>query len=85
MPGNTAPIEDMFSDPTFTSRPGNAYGSQSPGTLCVIPPGANTTSTSETWVRDLYPPGQCAYFVKTATFNELQDIVRQIAAHARGV
>lgn len=51
--------------------------------LRTIPVAILTTSTSETWVCDLYPPGRCAYFVKTDAFKKLQDIVRQIEAHAR--
>ena len=50
--------------------------------LRTIPVAILTTSTSETWVCKLYPPGKCAYFVKTDAFKKLQDIVRQIAAHA---
>jgi two-component system, chemotaxis family, response regulator Rcp1 len=50
--------------------------------LNTIPVAILTTSTSETCVCDLYPPGRCVYFVKTDEFGQLQEIVRQIAAHA---
>jgi hypothetical protein len=41
-----------------------------------------TTSTSETCICDVFPRGRCLYFTKTDDFTLLQDIVRQIAAHA---
>jgi CheY-like chemotaxis protein len=50
--------------------------------LNTIPVAVLTTSTSEACVTDLYPPGRCLYFVKTADFGQLQQIVRKIAAHA---
>jgi CheY-like chemotaxis protein len=50
--------------------------------LNTIPVAVLTTSTSEVCVCDLYPPGRCLYFTKTHDFRQLQDIVRQIAAHA---
>ena len=50
--------------------------------LNSIPVAVLTTSTSETCVTELYPPGRCLYFVKTADFRRLQEIVRKIAAHA---
>jgi CheY-like chemotaxis protein len=52
--------------------------------LNTIPVAVLTTSTSETTVTELYPPGRCLYFVKTADFGRLQEIVRKIAAHAAG-
>jgi CheY-like chemotaxis protein len=50
--------------------------------LNTIPVAVLTTSTSETCVTELYPAGRCLYFVKTADFKQLQEIVRKIAAHA---
>jgi CheY-like chemotaxis protein len=47
-----------------------------------IPVAVLTTSTSETWVCKFYPPGRCAYFVKTDDFGRLREIVREIARHA---
>jgi hypothetical protein len=41
-----------------------------------------TTSAAETCVCDLYPAGRCLYFTKTDEFRRLQEIVREIAAHA---
>jgi CheY-like chemotaxis protein len=52
-------------------------------TLREIPVAVLSTSISETHVVSTYTPGLCTYFVKTDEFNRLQDIVRQIAAHAR--
>jgi CheY-like chemotaxis protein len=52
--------------------------------LQTIPVAVLTTSTSESWVCDLYPPGQCKYFFKTEKFQLLQEIIRNIAEHARG-
>jgi CheY-like chemotaxis protein len=51
--------------------------------LRTIPVAVLTTSTSERWVCDVCTPGRCLYFTKTADFSELQDIVRQIAQHAK--
>ena len=51
--------------------------------LREIPVAVLTTSTSETWVCNFYPPGRCAYFVKTEDFGKLQGIARQIADHAK--
>jgi chemotaxis family two-component system response regulator Rcp1 len=51
--------------------------------LRTIPVAVLTTSTSDTAVCELYPAGRCLYFSKTDDFRQLQDIVRQIAAHAR--
>jgi two-component system response regulator len=51
--------------------------------LRMIPVAVLTTSTSEGFVRDLFQPGRCLYFVKTDQFVRLQEIIRQIAAHAR--
>ena len=51
--------------------------------LNTIPVAILTTSTTETCVCDMYPPGRCVYFVKTDHFGQLQEVVRQIAAHAR--
>ena len=51
--------------------------------LRTIPVAVLTTSTSERWVCNVYPPGRCEYFVKTEDFKKLQTIVGQIAAHAR--
>lgn len=51
--------------------------------LNTIPVAILTTSTSERYVCDYYPPGRCLYFTKTDEFRLLQDIVRQIASHAR--
>jgi len=50
--------------------------------LNTIPVAILTTSTSDTCLCELYPPGRCLYFTKTDDFKRLQDIVRQIAAHA---
>jgi two-component system, chemotaxis family, response regulator Rcp1 len=50
--------------------------------LNTIPVAILTTSTSDRCVCDLYPRGRCLYFTKTDEFKLLQDIVRQIAAHA---
>ncbi len=52
--------------------------------LQTIPVAILTTSTSETWVCDLYPAGRCKYFNKTEQLQLLQDIVKKIAAHASG-
>lgn len=52
--------------------------------LGTIPVVVLTTSTSEQFVRDLFPAGRCLYFVKTDEFRRLQDIIRRIAVHARG-
>lgn len=52
--------------------------------LQTIPVAILTTSTSETWVCDLYPAGRCQYFNKTDQFQLLQEIVKKIAAHANG-
>jgi CheY-like chemotaxis protein len=49
--------------------------------LNTIPVAILTTSTSETCVCEMYPPGRCLYFTKTDDFQQLQEIVRQIAAH----
>ena len=51
--------------------------------LKTIPVAILTSSTSETCACETYPPGRCLYFVKTPEFRQLQEIVRQIAAHAR--
>ena len=51
-------------------------------TLSTIPVAVLTTSTSETCLSELYPPGRCLYFSKTDDFTRLQNIVRKIAAHA---
>ena len=51
--------------------------------LRTIPVAILTTSTSETWVCDLYPAGRCRYFNKTEKFHKLQEIVRKISDHAR--
>ena len=50
--------------------------------LNTIPVAVLTTSTSEAFVCNAYPPGRCLYFTKTDDFERLQDIVRQIAAYA---
>ena len=50
--------------------------------LRTIPVAILTTSTSERYVCDLYPAGRCLYFVKTHSFGQLQEIVKQIALHA---
>jgi CheY-like chemotaxis protein len=52
--------------------------------LQTIPIAILTTSTSETWVCDLYPAGRCKYFNKTEQFHLLQEIVKKIADHADG-
>ena len=52
--------------------------------LCTIPVVILTTSSSEAHLCHAYPNGRCLYFVKTDQFRELQEIVRQIAAHAGG-
>lgn len=51
--------------------------------LRTIPVAILTTSTSETWICDLYP-GPCKYFYKTEKFQQLQEIVKAIADHAKG-
>lgn len=48
-----------------------------------IPVAVLTTSTSETCVCDLCPPGRCLYFTKTDDFRRLGTIVSDIAAFAR--
>lgn len=50
--------------------------------LNTIPVAVLTTSTFEECVCEMYPAGRCLYFSKTDEFSRLQDIVRQIAAHA---
>jgi len=50
--------------------------------LSAIPVAILTTSTSEASVCDIYPEGRCLYFAKTDDFRRLQDIAREIAAHA---
>ena len=50
--------------------------------LNTIPVAILTGSKSETCACETYPPGRCLYFVKTPEFRQLQEIVRQIAAHA---
>ena len=50
--------------------------------LNTIPIAILTTSTSDACVCGMYPGGRCVYFTKTCEFSRLQDIVRQIAAHA---
>jgi len=52
--------------------------------LRTIPVAVLTTSTSESWVCDLYPPGLCKYFLKTENFQLLREIVRNIEDHAKG-
>jgi DNA-binding response OmpR family regulator len=51
--------------------------------LRTIPVAILTTSGSEAHLCESYTPGRCLYFTKTAEFQQLQDRVRQIAAHAR--
>lgn len=51
--------------------------------LTTIPVVILTTCTPETSTLDKYPRGYCACFIKTENFEKLQDIVRQIAVHAR--
>ena len=51
--------------------------------LNTIPVAVLTSSIYEMCVCDQYPKGRCLYFAKTADFTQLQDIVRQIEAHAR--
>ena len=48
-----------------------------------IPVAILTSSTSEECLCNIYPQGRCLYFTKTDDFRRLQDIVRQIAAHAK--
>ena len=50
--------------------------------LNTIPVAVLTTSTSESCVCEMYPPGRCLYFVKTDQFGKLKEIVRQITDHA---
>jgi two-component system, chemotaxis family, response regulator Rcp1 len=50
--------------------------------LNTIPVAILTTSAFETCVCEMYPRGRCLYFVKTDEFEQLQEIVRRIAAHA---
>jgi CheY-like chemotaxis protein len=51
--------------------------------LNSVPVAILTTSTSEAWVCDIYPPGRCVYFTKTDDFKQLQDIVLQIVAYGK--
>ena len=51
--------------------------------LRMMPVAILSTASLETHVCDIYPSGRCLYFVKTADFGRLQDIVRQIAGHAK--
>ncbi len=51
--------------------------------LRTIPVAILTTSNSDSHLCDAHPDGRCQYFVKTAEFEELQSIVRQIVSHAR--
>jgi two-component system, chemotaxis family, response regulator Rcp1 len=51
--------------------------------LNTIPVAVLTSSTSEACVCGMYPEGRCLYFTKTGDFGLLQEIVRQIAAHAK--
>jgi CheY-like chemotaxis protein len=51
--------------------------------LATIPVVILTTCTPQTSMFENYPRGYCACFIKTENFEKLQDIVRQIAAHAR--
>ena len=53
--------------------------------LSKIPVAILTTSTSEDFLCDSYPPGRCLYFSKTDDFGRLQGIVRRIADHAKSV
>ncbi len=50
--------------------------------LVRIPVAILTTSTSEQWVCDIFPPGRCLYFVKTDNFDYLQAIIKKITVHA---
>ena len=50
--------------------------------LRTIPVVILSTSTSEHHACDLYLSGRCLYFVKTHQFEQLQAIVKQIAAYA---
>ncbi len=60
-------LEEMASDPLLSTMP-----------VAVL-----TSSTTERIVCSIYPAGRCLYFTKTDEFNELQNIVRKIATHAR--
>jgi CheY-like chemotaxis protein len=51
--------------------------------LNTIPVAILTTSTFETHLCDMYPPGRCLYFTKTDELERLGDVVREIDAHAR--
>ena len=51
--------------------------------LETIPVAILTSSAFDRSACDVYPAGRCLYFVKTHEFRQLQDIVGQIAAHAR--
>jgi CheY-like chemotaxis protein len=50
--------------------------------LNATPVAILTTSKSEAHLIANYSPGRCLYFAKTENFDHLQDIIRQIAAHA---
>jgi len=50
--------------------------------LRTIPVAILSTSNSESDLRNAATGDHCLYFVKTAEFQQLQDIVRRIAAHA---
>ena len=51
--------------------------------LATIPVVFLTTSASEASVCDTYTPGRCLFFVKTADFMKLHEIVEQIVDYAR--
>lgn len=51
--------------------------------LQMTPVAILSTVNSETQVCGVYPSGRCICFVKTADFGRLQDIVGQIASHAK--
>ena len=50
--------------------------------LRTIPVAILTTSSSDGHLCESYTPGRCLYFTKTDEFDQLQDRVRQIVAHA---
>lgn len=65
--GGREVLEEMAADPA----------------LNTIPVAVLTTSAYDHDVCELYPAGRCLYFTKTHDFQDLQDIVQRISAHAR--
>lgn len=51
--------------------------------LRTIPIAVLTGSASDMRVCEIYPPSRCAYFVKSGDLEQLQEIGRMIANHAK--